>query len=550
MLELARRFHLQSTNTIKGRFLVITVFLLLVGGLLAVLPLAAFVYDDREQETYKHLNEVLDMQQQAMDNWLNERSEEAAVMASLPQSRSSLYKQIQHFTDRDNQVFDNMSVLNMDGQIIYATNDPKAIDTVNAADREYFQAALAGESFTSSAIRRRSDQEPVIVFSAPLFNEQGVTDGVLAGTVTLEAIASIVNKTSYGETGRFYLTDETGIVLSRRTEADPYSLAEAIIFRLAENGESIDRSYKSAAGENVIGQYRWLYGSQWLLIGEVATKEINGAFWRTIWMMGAILLFIFILAYCVINLLVQQIIFPIHRLLEATVIIRLGNYKHRISEGAAAKSLDEFKALNGAYNQMAQSLEQEFSLRKQAEKDLRQANEMLTRLSLSDSLTGIGNRRYFDDVLGLTWEEAITQKKPMSLLLLDIDFFKKYNDRYGHDAGDKALRRVSETVDMIAKETGTVAARYGGEELAVILPPGVPVESFGLAEKIRCAVENLALLHEDAKDKVITVSIGGATLIPNLGDDPALLIRKADEALYYSKRKGRARTTVYESITP
>lgn len=550
MLELVRRFHSWSLNTIQGRFLVITVFLLLVGGLLAVLPLAALIYDEREQETYKHVNEALDRQEQALSRWKKEQMEELSSLASFPQSRSSLLAQIEHIIENDSSFFEDLSVIDADGRIAYSANRSMAAELGNVADRPYAQFSLKGEAFTSDVIRRQSDGEPVIVISSPLLNERGQIVGALSGTVPLDRVWNAMNALSFSETARLYVADESGMLLFPNATEDTVSLAQTELFRQANKGMAQAAPYENINGERVIGQYRWVHDGQWLLVGEVSTKEMSASFWRTIGMMAAILLFVFGLAWCVIRLLVRQIMQPIHQLLEATVILRLGNYTHRIPDSSVEQSLGEFKALKGAYNEMARSLEQEFSLRIQAEKELRQANEMLTRLSLSDSLTGIGNRRYFDDVLELTWEAAIDQKKPMSLLLLDIDFFKKYNDRYGHDAGDRALCRVSEAVDTVAKEAGAVAARYGGEELAVIIPPGISAESFGLAEKIRRSIEHLCIMHEDTKSGIITVSVGGATILPKPDEAPTLLIRKADEALYYSKRKGRARSTTYESITP
>lgn len=224
--------------------------------------------------------------------------------------------------------------------------------------------------------------------------------------------------------------------------------------------------------------------------------------------------------------------------------MRKGHYSRRIDDRVFVNASKEFSELCGAYNDMARDLQKE-----QAEEEMRRTNEQRRRLSFSDSLTGIGNRRFFDDMLALSWKKAFELKEPISLLLLNIDFLKKYNDRYGHDAGDRALQHVARVVDEIAKEVRAAAARYGGEELAVILPPGVPVRSFKLAEQIRLAVERLGIPHEDHKNKVITVSIGGAALTPQPGDHPSLLIRKADETLFYtSKRKGRARTTIYESV--
>ncbi|OKL35631.1 GGDEF domain-containing protein [Domibacillus mangrovi] len=279
-------------------------------------------------------------------------------------------------------------------------------------------------------------------------------------------------------------------------------------------------------------------------------QEMNTEFWRSLFMIGWILLFVFLIAFVVIRLLMKQIIFPIDKLLEGTVILRLGDYNHRISDQVLDESLDEFKALYNAYNEMARSLDQEFSLRQQAEKKLQLANEKLKQLSFTDSLTGIGNRRYFDETLEQSFIESAQKEKALSLLLLDIDFFKSYNDRYGHDAGDKALRLIAMTIEDTVKTSGAIAARYGGEEMAIIIPPDVPSESYELAELLRQSVKNLRIPHADSLDGIISVSIGTATIWPRSDQKPELLIQQADQALYQSKRNGRAQTTIYESMIP
>jgi diguanylate cyclase (GGDEF)-like protein len=548
-MELLRRFYYWSLNTIKGRFLVSTAFLLIIGGLLTVLPLVVLVYNQREQEVAQNLDEALRMQQMVINEWIDGLSNDVVYLGSTVQTRESLYNRIDQFA-ANRADFDDIFVVNQEGNVEYTANGDRAAGTLNVADRDYFQAAIDGGTFATGVTERRTDNKPVVLFSAPIRNKNGDIDGVIAGMVKMDAIRSIINTFQFGETGRLYLTNPSGRVLNQADGTSPLTLSGTDVFKHALKKETQPHFHENTVGVTVMMQYRWIHNGEWLLVGEMETAEINAPFWRLLFVISGILLFVFTIASVVIRLLMQQIIFPIDKLLEGTVILRLGNYSHRISDQVLDQSLDEFKALHGAYNQMARSLDQEFSLRRLAEKELRQANEMLKRLSLSDSLTGIGNRRYFDEVLELSWEEAAQKEKPLSLLLIDIDFFKKYNDRYGHDAGDKALRCVAMTVDNTVKTSGAIAARYGGEEMAVIIPPGLSAESYGLAELIRQSVEKLHIPHADLPAGIISVSIGTATVRPRSDQKPELLIQQADQALYHSKHKGRARTTVYESITP
>ncbi len=180
--------------------------------------------------------------------------------------------------------------------------------------------------------------------------------------------------------------------------------------------------------------------------------------------------------------------------------------------------------------------------KKISEEKLKETNEILKRLSSLDGLTGIANRRYFDEYLGQEWNNAIEQKDILSLIMLDIDFFKKYNDTYGHLGGDECLKQVAGLLDTISKQSGAIAARYGGEEFVVILPKKDREEALEIAETIRIGIEELAIPHITSEIKdVVTLSIGVSTCHPVLTVKPKDLIQAADIALYDSKRLGRNR---------
>nr|WP_269765912.1 cache domain-containing protein [Domibacillus aminovorans] len=296
--------------------------------------------------------------------------------------------------------------MNKDGFLEYDLIENSEASMLNVADHDYFQAAIAGHTFVTGVTEHRTDHEPVVLFSAPIWNELNDIDGIIVGTAALHTLRSIINTLQLGETGHLYLTDPSRLVLSRTDETSPLTLSDTDVFKHARLDEPQLNSYENAAGDTVIGQYLWIHNGKWLLIGEMDTTEMNIEFWHSLFVIGGILLFVFLIAFVVIRLLIQQIIFPIDKLLEGTVILRLGNYNHRISDQVHDESLDEFKALHSAYNEMARSLDREFSLRQQAEKELRQANERLKQLSFSDSLTGIGNRRYFDEVLERSFKES------------------------------------------------------------------------------------------------------------------------------------------------
>lgn len=168
--------------------------------------------------------------------------------------------------------------------------------------------------------------------------------------------------------------------------------------------------------------------------------------------------------------------------------------------------------------------------------------EELKRLSYLDGLTGVANRRRFDEALDLEWRLMTRDVKPLSLIMCDIDFFKAYNDTYGHQGGDECLRLVANTLKSILGRPGDLVARYGGEEYAVILPGTDSQDAKFLAEKMRSRVESLKIIHVSSQVcEVLTISLGVATTIPTRGSLPDELISAADQALYEAKKEGRNR---------
>ncbi|MCP4114627.1 MAG: diguanylate cyclase [Desulfobacteraceae bacterium] len=223
-----------------------------------------------------------------------------------------------------------------------------------------------------------------------------------------------------------------------------------------------------------------------------------------------------------------------------------------LGAGSSGKKIDvaelgfhEFVALAHEANAMMEARRKNEMVIKSYTSKLKQVNKRLKAMSLKDGLTGVANRRRFDAVLQREWDRAMRTSDPISLIMMDIDFFKAYNDTYGHQKGDECLKRVARVLQDSVKRSTDLMARYGGEEFAAIVPdtPGEGVLAIAREIRERLAKENIS--HKgSAIGSRVTLSMGLATLVPSPGDSPETLVECADKALYRAKSLGRDRVEV------
>lgn len=185
-------------------------------------------------------------------------------------------------------------------------------------------------------------------------------------------------------------------------------------------------------------------------------------------------------------------------------------------------------------------LELELAERQRVETELERANEELQRLASLDGLTRIANRRKFDEQLKIEWKRQAREQQPLSLILCDIDYFKRYNDKYGHLAGDECLKQVAQVIAQCARRPGDIVARYGGEEFAIILPNTDADGAMQVARNIQHKLRMLQIPHEASSvSRFVTLSIGVFCVIPHADSSPDFVVHAADLALYQVKEQGR-----------
>ncbi|MFA7239132.1 MAG: diguanylate cyclase [Sulfuricellaceae bacterium] len=234
----------------------------------------------------------------------------------------------------------------------------------------------------------------------------------------------------------------------------------------------------------------------------------------------------------------RTIVTPVAQLVKHAEQVAAGNYAAR----SDIQARNELAALAAGFNEMSSAIERDIAMRKRTEASLLQATHELEALAHIDGLTNIPNRRYFDEKLENEWRRAQRARQPLAVLMVDIDFFKGYNDHYGHGAGDECLKKVAATLAQALVRPADLIARYGGEEFIALLPDTDAEGAYLAAERLRSQVEALALPHAHSQaNPHVTVSIGCACTLPSPHGLPLALLEAADRMLYQAKTQGRNR---------
>jgi diguanylate cyclase (GGDEF)-like protein len=231
----------------------------------------------------------------------------------------------------------------------------------------------------------------------------------------------------------------------------------------------------------------------------------------------------------------RLIVNPIRSLARTATSLGRGDLAARPEQQTWAK---EFEPLVTALTDMAQKLAKR-------EQELRAANCHLEQLASIDALSGLANRRGFDARLTMVWQRAGKLARPVSLLMIDVDYFKQFNDRYGHVEGDVCLRRIGKLLMDAARDIDDLPARYGGEEFALLLPGSDTDRALEVGEQLRRSVEDMCVTHADAPLGQVTISVGIAAMEPAAGGEAGQLVEAADAGLYSAKRRGRNAVVVH-----
>ncbi|VVQ20981.1 diguanylate cyclase [Pseudomonas fluorescens] len=367
------------------------------------------------------------------------------------------------------------------------------------ADREYFkfhQQNASTLAHIGPAIRSRENGEWVIPISKRVNDHAGNFQGVLLAGIKMSYFDRFFESFSLDDQGIMFLGLSDGTLLARRPFDENLigtSLAQGRIYRTLLPEAAAGTAMIDSVVDGVVRLYGYRRLAAYPLVVSAATSRdtiLKGWYERAF----------------------QSSV------IVALVILGIGLFGwvfiHQVRDG------------------------------ERIEKNLRKAQRTLEQIATHDSLTGLANRRLFERSLEIEFARGARQVSPVSLIMLDIDFFKRYNDAYGHVAGDHCLTQVAQVLQTCCQRKSDLAVRYGGEEFAVLLPDTDINGALAIAGQIRRSVIDKHIIHSGSPTGYLTVSLGCYSFIPSGNDSPEVFIQRADAALYQAKNAGRNRAAV------
>jgi diguanylate cyclase (GGDEF)-like protein len=425
-----------------------------------------------------------------------------------------------------------LDVADPDGRIICAT-DPRGIG-LNIADRSYFQNALHSRDFVlSDYLISRVHQTPGLIASYPILAEKGSPRGVVLASINLRWIGELAATAARRPGTAVALLDGSGTLIAASANQDGLIGKNYSENALARDMLANDEGTMTTVGFDGIRRIsafvrvpwtraRLAVGLDEAVVHSGVDREISVAYLQLA-LFGILVL---LAAWFGGERLILR---PIRSLVRMATRLGRGDLQVRAAD---EPWVAEFKPLAAAFDDMARKLAAR-------EEELQIANQHLEELASLDGLTGLANRRGFDREIQHAWQKAGESGKELALMMIDIDHFKLFNDRYGHVRGDACLRAVGETLSLVTLEEAVLVARYGGEEFALLLPGLDLARAAALADEARRAIEDLLIVHADAASGFVTISVGVDAVVPAKDQPAADLVEAADRALYAAKRRGR-----------
>ena len=482
---------------------------------------------------------ALDLARQAadvQDDLLSSAKTMLKTVSLTDQARRPASEGCSEFAEQVQQSVEWLSTLSIaspSGEILCASS-PESLG-ISISDRPHFRQALDTRALAvSDYLVSKSGNKPIIALASPRLDKSGKVDAIVLATIELKSLDRLIGAISSRLNVSAFLVDSTGTLLAqypRRPNVAPDQYREHPLVHTV-----LERPYGTLIAEGLTGE-RKVFGFVSLTAGNArlvvglpemdVLTSINQQLHQ--WYLG-------LLALTAAILLgvwwggERFVVRPIAQFAARAVQVGMGHY-----DGAQSRPTlllpSEFVPLDHALGRMARTLASR-------ELELQKSNKHLGRLAQTDSLTGLGNRRRFDAKLSKIASKCVAEDVPLSVLLLDVDLFKQFNDRYGHPAGDACLQAIANEIRALCPRPAATA-RYGGEEFVILLPNVGLLDANQLAERLRAAISALAIPHQQSPFGVVTVTVGVACGTGRNRTPAQELVHAADAALYVGKQEGR-----------
>lgn len=535
----SRLFHAVGLDSIKTKILVFA----LLATLIPSLTLARLSYLHNKQalteKTNAQLHNVSSHTARETDLWLKERFYDVRVFSnsyevsenlerllkkrggSAPdaEARRRLEEYLTSVRERSTD-FDDLLVVDPQARVVATST--RQLDSLHLPP-EWLDRIIKDEAVLGDAYRDEALERPVMMIAVPIVSATGRFLGAMIGKLNFLAIDGILRSFSIGESGHVYLVRRDGAIVASSVLPttgllDTGLRASTVGALLVPDTASVE--YVDYRGREVVGTGHWVPRLHWTLVAEVGTEAAYAPITQmrnqTVMMVSGLLLGIGLIAY----LLGLTIVRPLDRLTNGAATVAAGD----LDVDLPVVSGGELGYLTQIFNEMVTRL--------------RHGREELERLAVTDDLIGLYNRKNLDAKLAHEVARTDRYENPFAILMIDIDHFKKYNDTFGHPAGDEILRGIGSVLEQSLREVD-YTARYGGEEFLALLPQTPMTGAAEVGERIRALAEE-TFADRGTKRAPVTVSIGIAEF-PTHGDSAEALLAAADAALYSAKRKGRNR---------
>jgi diguanylate cyclase (GGDEF)-like protein len=411
---------------------------------------------------------------------------------------------------------------------------------LDIGSQEYFRKAQqTGDFVFSDYLFGKTGNQPIMMAAYPVSAINPEEDSVAVAGINIDWLSKIMANLGRKPGISALLIDSTGVVLAAPPDqasaiGQPLGnlpLVSAITYKaLSSNSDRGSLSFTASDGSRRAVSFARIPGTEARLIVSIDEAEVTAVTSREI--RTAYLQLGFVCLFVLLGALIgaeKLIIKPIGMMTDMARRFGEGDSSARV---ARSRLPSEFVPLARAFNAMAAQLTER-------ERELLATNGRLTVMASIDMLSGLANRRGFQSRLDFEWMKAQQYGCELSLLMIDVDHFKLYNDTYGHPEGDACLARIGEVLAGVAGDTMGFAGRYGGEEFCLLLPNTGAQRALEIGETVRAAVQDLALPHITSNLGVVTVSVGVAATLPSEAQTPGDLIEAADAALYAAKHRGR-----------